>query len=1081
MKIKLFILLITLLLAVSLSAAPPTEKTNFLPDRLLKPAIIDNTTYINANRIMMFVTNHGNFGRDLGGTFGYDYGTWFPYTSIADIIAGKEKSPYYAGGLWVGAVDSATQQIRVTVAEYSDEYVPGPMSDSTFETDRPDFRVYKLYKDSLASNPNQDYTDYIQYAIDQGAPYKLDLDGNKIPDLKGDQFCWSVYNDANPAQHDNQAGDAAPLGLEVKGSVFAFDQQGSLGNIVFLKWRVFNKGNNTLQNCFISVWNDPDLGGAGDDLVGCDTTLSVGYIYNSTNNDQYYDGTPPCLGIDFFQGPLRARTAGDTLPDGQPLPDGRMWGNTYPDSVNIGMYSFSKYINGTDPRSSGESYNNMLGLNKDGSPFTYQGRTLRYMYSGDPVSDTGDLDFAPADRRMMLTTGPITFRPGDSTEILAAMVIGQGTDRLNSITVMKTLDAYAQKVYENDFNPPSAPAKPIVTIAQLPGEITLSWTDTSEVDQGGYDFEGYTVWQSPDGASNWKELATYDLINDRVDALVDTIVDTTGLTFPVVKRRITNSGLVHYYTATIDGVQGGSLNDLTSYFFRVSAFSFDYIARDGSPVPNGDRFLESQTTVTVIPRAPVAGLHPEVASAETLLVTHAGPSDGSVAPIIKDPTILTGHTYRAVFEENNPAGIANGNPAGVVWHLIDTFSGDTLLKNQIDMTGSETYRVVDGILVKVMGPPLEGKDYSYTAPTPPIISPVVLHDNPSYAGNERWFTGEPTNGGELLFGAVFMEPNFYGLTSVGPTEYPIAEIRFRPMQSYTDLTGDGRYTIGEPYVVDSAALTQKAFVYSAFGDGSSYRGFLDVPFTAWDVTDASSPRQLNVVFRDRDKDNQWDPNFLADVVANPSDTLLPNGGDLRNNYIWILTTTYDPTGTHYGNGSGGTVDFFGYSDGNGVYDAAWALWLYPRLKADGSDFRGVLAEECTLTLIPPILNLAVDTFTFTAPAPTRTTTVSDLDKITAVPNPFYLYGSYDANPGSNLMKFHHLPAVCKISIYNLAGDLIRIIDKNDPSPIAGWDLLTTNSLPVASGIYIYVVDAPGFGQKVGKVAVFTESEVLKIY
>ena len=35
--------------------------------------------------------------------------------------------------------------------------------------------------------------------------------------------------------------------------------------------------------------------------------------------------------------------------------------------------------------------------------------------------------------------------------------------------------------------------------------------------------------------------------------------------------------------------------------------------------------------------------------------------------------------------------------------------------------------------------------------------------------------------------------------------------------------------------------------------------------------------------------------------------------------------------------------------------------------------------------------------------------------------------------------------------------------------------------PVASGIYIYVVEAPGFGQKIGKMAIFTETEILNQY
>jgi hypothetical protein len=143
---------------------------------------------------------------------------------------------------------------------------------------------------------------------------------------------------------------------------------------------------------------------------------------------------------------------------------------------------------------------------------------------------------------------------------------------------------------------------------------------------------------------------------------------------------------------------------------------------------------------------------------------------------------------------------------------------------------------------------------------------------------------------------------------------------------------------------------------------------------------------------------------------------------------------------------------------------------------------GMLAEECTFTLVPNIVNTINDVFTFSAAAPTFTSTESDLDAIRAVPNPFYLYSGYDPSPGNKQVKWHHLPAKCTITIYNLGGELIETIEKDDASTaIASWDLLTFNGLPVASGIYIYVVDAPGFGQKIGKMAIFTEEEVLRIY
>jgi hypothetical protein len=123
-----------------------------------------------------------------------------------------------------------------------------------------------------------------------------------------------------------------------------------------------------------------------------------------------------------------------------------------------------------------------------------------------------------------------------------------------------------------------------------------------------------------------------------------------------------------------------------------------------------------------------------------------------------------------------------------------------------------------------------------------------------------------------------------------------------------------------------------------------------------------------------------------------------------------------------------------------------------------------------------------DVYTFQTALPTVTMDESVLDNITVAPNPFYLFGPYDPAVGNYHIEFQNLPAECNISIYNLAGDFVRRIDKNtvDESHI-NWDALSMNGLPVASGIYLYVVDAPGIGQKIGKIAVFTEVEVLQTY
>src|SRR5262249_38195243 len=96
----------------------------------------------------------------------------------------------------------------------------------------------------------------------------------------------------------------------------------------------------------------------------------------------------------------------------------------------------------------------------------------------------------------------------------------------------------------------------------------------------------------------------------------------------------------------------------------------------------------------------------------------------------------------------------------------------------------------------------------------------------------------------------------------------------------------------------------------------------------------------------------------------------------------------------------------------------------------------------------------------------------EMDLIKAVPNPYFAHSSYELNQFIRVLKFTHLPAQCTIRLFNLAGELVRTIDKNDGTSQATWDLLTSKGLPIGSGTYIFHIDAPGVGQKVGKVVVF---------
>ena len=57
---------------------------------------------------------------------------------------------------------------------------------------------------------------------------------------------------------------------------------------------------------------------------------------------------------------------------------------------------------------------------------------------------------------------------------------------------------------------------------------------------------------------------------------------------------------------------------------------------------------------------------------------------------------------------------------------------------------------------------------------------------------------------------------------------------------------------------------------------------------------------------------------------------------------------------------------------------------------------------------------------------------------------------------------------CTISIYSINGSLINQVSKDAETTEFEWDLKNMYGIPIASGLYIIHVDAPGIGEKVIK-------------
>jgi hypothetical protein len=90
-----------------------------------------------------------------------------------------------------------------------------------------------------------------------------------------------------------------------------------------------------------------------------------------------------------------------------------------------------------------------------------------------------------------------------------------------------------------------------------------------------------------------------------------------------------------------------------------------------------------------------------------------------------------------------------------------------------------------------------------------------------------------------------------------------------------------------------------------------------------------------------------------------------------------------------------------------------------------------------------------------------------LDKIRAVPNPYYGYTGYEINRLDTRVRITNLPRRATINVYSLDGSLIRRVEKDNPNvSYVDWDVRNTKGLPIASGMYLIHVNAEGIGETV---------------
>ncbi len=1081
-----------------------------------------------ANQIRSWVGNNGHIVSHIPtGDSGLEWPKGSGYTAV------------FASGLWVaGMVDGS---VRSAAAEFTSEFQPGiiiydPVTQTSSGPDSPNdarFQVSSIDKgdnaDVTSPNYNREYSTWpaadgapahdgefftdtnLNGVWDDGEPWDdFDVDGiydgpdgvmisgEDPPQMIGDQMHWFVINDAEPNTHSN-LWSTEPLGIEVQTTVFGFDRADPLGNVMFLKWLVINKSGGDIDDMYLSIWSDADLGDATDDYVGCDTTLSIGYFYNGGQTDQDYGSKPPSVGYDFFQGPIVPSVGDTALISGREIADFR----------NLPMTSFVYYINGDpfldDPETADEAYNYMQGLSVTGEVFHERfDETLpisRFIYPGDPNTRSGWTaydDLVPGDMRGMMSSGPFDMSTWIDTdgdgfpqvgepgvqEVVSAVIIAAGTNNTNAVSAMKFFDQYAQGAYDAQFNLPS-PSSPQVLVSELDNQIILSWEEGAEALEAfselEYEFEGYNIYQGESENGPWVLVQTYDVANG-----VGTILDRefnveNGLILEGPVQFGADEGVQRLIDLRRDAVRGNiDLINGRKYYYAVSSYAYSE-----SKAPK--TVESSKSAIIVRPHAPALGLVLNAATGDSVGYSHIGIAEASITAEVIDPLQLTGESYAVdfTFDSTSMSGwwaFGRTNASDV---LVDTLVKSS---NTMVVIGTDTTDVVDGLLAYrsnlIDGFVFDVNNVSFEAPktnttwsqTTNIVGTqnevmTYLAVSPGGVDSLAWLDEAQTQMVHMdtLYGPDYYYDYFERRDVIDLTYFDLFrevthDVHIQAFASnFGGIGGDRLADIpnvggGSESIIDLQADLQIRFTEEGQKATRWLRRaddtLIHVPFEVWDM---DQNRQLVLGVKDNNKS------------GGIQDTSLDN---------WENTLDLDWVAVYF-------LDYATHADSIQEFrdnpNSGWA-WQFN----DASKF--TVGDVLDLSFLNPV-KAGEDRWLFSPSsliAATKDEAKEQLDLLNVFPNPYFAFNVEERAPLDRFVTFTHLPeGDATIRIYSLGGHFVRVIDHGSTS-FAGssfdqWNLTNNAGIPVASGMYIVHIEIPDVGDRFLKLAIFQPEERLDVY
>ncbi len=693
-----------------------------------------------------------------------------------------------------------------------------------------------------------------------------------------------------------------------------------------------------------------------------------------------------------------------------------------------------------------------------------------------------------ADNVFIYGSGPFRLEPGESKRFSIALLMGMDfDDLLNNAKI-------SQQVFESDYRFAQAPKKPHLVAVPGDRKVTLYWDNEAEKSfdpfvaranpdsmEKGYDFEGYKLYRSRDYSFNdtktitdsWGVPFLSEPLKDAhgIPAQWDLVNEYEGLSaieYPGRGVRYDlgqNTGLVHMY------VDSNNVKNGVTYFYAIT--SYDHGDENAMLPPSECQRVILRDAVT----------REFTFDVNTAMVVPGGPAQGFMPPTVAG-------------SEDNTATLVEGNPTGKVWvdfldpfKVVDNKKYTVVFDSvQVDSATYQIgYSVIDEQPVTVN---FEARDTFFVdlMPGTHIVqgSLTVMDENGAIVDTSRYNVDYEKGriwgayGGSMPMGEKFsaefkIMPVANSLSTHGEDNNPVFDgIKIFAEDQEVGLdslsTKGGRS--GFKTIVTNTNFSDK---YTKIGiaplpGAKAYPADFEIRFTDYDTTDTGE-------------------------LINPADSSL--FVYVKTNFKIINTET------------GERVDFF-INELNQTRNGRWD-WQEPIILIKPG-WQGIPEATYQVQFSPPVDTLisssglpdslvyedpiypgdgdvfllfstkpfdAGDKFTFQTRAAhyDNNKAKNALDDVIVVPNPYVAYSAAEMAGirtgvrDDRRLEFRNLPRRCTIRIYTITGELVDTIEKNDDNNYAVWDMLTFESQEIAYGVYIYHIDAPGIGTKIGRFAV----------